>query len=646
MRAFLKRFMQALTDLAVLSSALWLAYLIRFDWKIPAPELRQLYAVWPYVVFLQYAMLLSFEVPRFSWRYAGLRETVRIAAALSVAAAVMTALRLSVPGWRLPGPWSGFSVAVPLSVTAMDYGWSFLGIVGVRAVVRLLFERADRKRRPEERRRAVPTLLLGAGQAGLTVAKELRSRPDLGIEPVGFLDDDPLKKKRTVHGIPVLGPIDRLEESARKYGAKQALVTIAGASGRTMRRINDLCGKAGLPVKVVPGLYEIVGGKVSLSRIRNVAIEDLLGREPVRLDEDSIAKVVRDRVLLVTGAGGTIGSELCRQICRFGPMRLVLVERYENGLFEIHRRLAGEFPEVKTAPCLADVRDAKRLSDVFARHKPVVVFHAAAHKHVPMMEWNPGEAIKNNVLGTKTAADVAATHGVEKFILISTDKAVNPSSVMGASKRAAELYVQSLSTADGGTRFAAVRFGNVLGSSGSVVPLFKEQIAKGGPVTVTDSEMKRYFMTIPEACGLVLQTAALGRGGEIFVLDMGEPMKIVDLARDLIRLSGFRPGEDVEIRFTGVRPGEKLFEELSTSEEENDRTRHPKIFVMRGRPPERDTVAATVKRLAEISADASPETVRRLFAEILPEYSPRSGGGGAGGGGFAADGLRHQAGGR
>jgi FlaA1/EpsC-like NDP-sugar epimerase len=396
------------------------------------------------------------------------------------------------------------------------------------------------------------------------------------------------------------------------------LITIANAPGQQIRRITELCRDANIEMRIIPGIYEIVGDKVNLSRIREVAIEDLLGRAPVELDEDVVGSSINNRVVLVTGAGGSIGSELCRQICRFGPQRLVLVERFENALFEIHRELASAFPQVPIDPRIADVCDAERMAYVFDAVKPEIVFHAAAHKHVPMMEWNPGEAVKNNIGGTRTVADLADRMGVERFVLISTDKAVNPSSVMGVTKRVAEVYLQALSQRSS-TRFVTVRFGNVLGSAGSVIPIFREQIAKGGPITVTHPEMSRYFMTIPEASQLVLQAGAMGQGGEIYILDMGEPVKIVDLARDLITLSGLRPDDDIEIRFSGVRPGEKLREEISTDSEHADKTRHPKIYIGRIKPHEWDTVVLGVDTVMSM-AHGNTDLLRAALGEIVPEY--------------------------
>jgi FlaA1/EpsC-like NDP-sugar epimerase len=612
---------QRVIDVVVLMAAFALAFLLRFDWVLPSPMWERLFVTLPFVVGFQYLLLVAFGVPRFSWRFVGLREAVRVLEAIGVGAAVLLAVR--VVAGQLQGRFPAAEHAlIPIGVTLIDLLLAFLGIAGVRGVRRVLGERSEASRRAAHGHR-VPTLLVGAGQAGLLVAKELDARPDLGIRPVGFLDDDPYKHGSTVHGIPVLGSTDRLAEFARTYGAEQVLIAIANAPGKEIRRIKELCDEAGLPAKIIPGIFQIVGGKVNLSRIRPVSIEDLLRREPVSLEMDAIAGIVRGKSVLVTGAGGSIGSELCRQVCTFGPARLVLVEQAENALFHVHRELVGAHPDLAEGlvPCIADITDKARLEAIFEEHRPELVFHAAAHKHVPMMEWNPGEAVKNNVFGTRAVADVAHARGVDRFVMISTDKAVNPTSVMGCSKRVAEIYVQALAQRSQ-TRFVTVRFGNVLGSNGSVIPIFQEQIARGGPVTVTDPEMRRYFMTIPEACQLVLQAGTMGEGGEIFVLDMGEPVKIVDLARDLITLSGFKPGEDIEIEFTGIRPGEKLFEELSVAEEAADKTRHPKIFVGKFRPHDWTEVQAQLLSLRTVAEEGDAAAVRAKFQEIVPEYHP------------------------
>ena len=612
---------RALLDLLILSAAYWLAYLLRFDWDVPYQMWKRLVFTWPYIVGVQYFLLVLFGIPRFAWRQVGLREAIRIGYAAGLAAAILLGARFLSP---VVIPIFGYALYafIPIGIILIDGTAAFLGITGLLVLSRSFAEKAQaRQRRQVGQPRRIPTLLVGAGQAGLLVAKEIAARPDLGIEPVGFLDDDRLKVGTVVHGIRVLGSTAELPRLRERTGAEQVVITIAGARGADIRRIRQLCDEAGLPAKIVPGIYEIMSGRVNLSRIRPVAIEDLLRREPVKLDEETISAAVQGRTILVTGAGGSIGSELCRQVSRFQPAQLVLVEQAENGLFHIERELRDHFPSVPIAPCIADVCDEKRMASVMERYKPAMVLHAAAHKHVPMMESNPGEAVKNNILGTRRVADLAEAHGVERFVMISTDKAVNPSSVMGATKRIAEMYLQALSQRSK-TSFVTVRFGNVLGSAGSVVPIFQAQIAQGGPVMVTHPEMRRYFMTIPEACQLVLESGAMGKGGEIFILDMGEPVKIVDLARDLIELSGFRPGEDIEIRFTGVRPGEKLFEELSTAEENADKTRHPKIFVGRARRVEWDEIVGRISELIQMADSSDSDAVRALLARAIPDYCP------------------------
>ena len=439
-------------------------------------------------------------------------------------------------------------------------------------------------------------------------------------EPLGFLDDNPSKQGEHIHGVRVLGPIERVTELAETQQIDEIILAIPSLRGREMRRILEICRPTGAQIRTLPGVANLIDGRVTVTQLANVNIEDLLGREPVVLDAEQLATFLENRVALVTGAGGSIGSELCRQVCRFGPRRLVLIEQAENSLFHIERALRAEYPDVDIVPCIADICDTKRIDAIFAAEKPEVVFHAAAHKHVPLMEANPGEAIKNNVFGTRKLADVADRHGVEKFVMVSTDKAVNPTSVMGVSKRVAEIYVQSLSQRSR-TQFVTVRFGNVLGSAGSVVPLFREQIAKGGPITVTHPEMQRYFMTIPEACQLVMQAGAMGHGGEIFVLDMGEPVKIVDLARDLVRLSGLEPDQDIEIKFTGVRPGEKLFEEIAVDEENVDKTKHPKIYVGRFRPQALAEVERGLAELHRLSNGVDVVGIKRAFRRIVPEYA-------------------------
>lgn len=611
---------QALIDVLVLSLAYWAAFVVRFDGIPPLQMIKRLMFTWPYVVGFQFFVLSVAGVPRFVWRYVGLAEAKRIFFAMTGAAAVLLGIRYLSLEIK---PYFGYIqyAFIPAGIILIDQMLGFLAVAGVRVIARLRAERADSNHLRRSSIVEVPTLLVGAGQAGVIVAREIANRPDLGIKAVGFIDDDPYKQRAVIQGLPVLGPVRKIAEIAKRRGATQVLVTIANARGEPLRRIASFCEQANLGVKVIPGIYELLEGKASLSRIRPVSIDDLLGREAIHLETDLLERFIRGKRVLVTGAGGSIGSELCRQVARLQPSMLVLVERSEFHLFTIHQELIAAFPKLVVRPRICDVSDRDRMHTVFGEDKPQVVFHAAAHKHVPMMEWNPGEAIKNNVFGTKLAADMAHEFGAEAFVLISTDKAVNPTSIMGATKRVAEMYVQSLSQ-QSSTKFVAVRFGNVLGSAGSVIPIFQAQIAAGGPIKVTHPDMKRYFMTIPEASQLVMQAAAMGQGGEIFVLDMGEPVKIVDLARDLIRLSGLEPETDIRIEFTGVRPGEKLFEEFGFDAEKMVKTRHDKIYVGKLQPSGLEQMQRHLEWLQSYAPSTSTEQVRAALARVVPEMQP------------------------
>lgn len=611
MSRYLTRSFQAAVDCLMLSVAFWLAFGLRFELSIPAVYQQVAISSWPYVIAIEYLVMVVVGVTRHSWRYVSLRETSRIGLALALSTSVLLALRFSVEHLPAALRFAG----LPLGVIGSNLLLCFVGLVAARALRRVWGEARERKHRRTGIART-RVLLIGAGQAGVLVAREIAGRPDLALQPVGFLDDDLAKVGLHISGLPVLGTTARIADIAQRKRVQKVLITIANAAGADIRRITMRCREAGLETRIIPGIYELVGDRVNLSRLREVAIEDLLGREPVQLDEQQVAESIRGATIMVTGAGGSIGSELCRQVCRFGPGRLILVERFENALFEIHRELTSTFPGVAVVPRVADVTDEKRMDALFAQWRPAAVFHAAAHKHVPLMEENPGESIKNNVGGTRLMADLADRYQVERFVMVSTDKAVNPTSVMGATKRVAEIHVQSLAGRSR-TRYVTVRFGNVLGSNGSVIPIFKEQIARGGPVTITHPDMQRYFMTIPEASQLVLQAGAMGQGGEIFILDMGQPVKIVDLACDLITLSGLRPHVDIAIEFTGIRPGEKLFEELATDAEHADKTRHPKIFIGRTKPGN----PAAIDTLLAVASKGSAQDIRSALAAVVPEYS-------------------------
>ena len=618
----LRRAAKILLDLGILAAAFCLAFLLRFEGSLPGPMARTMCTYLPFVVV---GKLIVFGVAgnfRLGWRYTSLRDAL----SLLKWSVPVTALLLC---WRVLGVASGLSLSlhgaqnpVPVGVILLDLALSFLGLAGVRAAVRLLSERRDYQL-PKSAETSevcpIPTLLIGAGRAGVMVANEIAARRDIGILPVGFLDDDPNLSGIELGGVPVLGTISQLDAIVRRFQVQQALITIAHRSGVAIRRIVQLCEASGIATKIIPSLSEIVEGRINLSRIRKVDIEDLLRRDPVSLDSQKIHGIVHEKTVLVTGAGGSIGSELCRLISREEPGVLVLVERAENSLFHIHRELVESFPSLRIVPSIADICDEERMEGIFSEFRPSLVLHAAAHKHVPMMEWNPCEAVKNNVLGTRSIATLSHTWDVDRFVMISTDKAVNPTSVMGVSKRVAELLIQAFAQKST-TRFMTVRFGNVLGSAGSVVPIFQQQIAKGGPVTVTHPEMKRYIMTIPEACQLVLQAGCMGTGGEIFILDMGEPVKIVDIARDLIKLSGLVPDHDVEIRFTGIRPGEKLFEELFLGEEHTRKTQHPRIFIGQGKVPDWIHIDGQVSELGELAQESATEQIYAKCREIVPEY--------------------------
>jgi FlaA1/EpsC-like NDP-sugar epimerase len=592
--------------LALWAAAVLLAFLLRFDFEIP-PSYAKLLAFWlPVLLGCRIVAFHRYGLFRGLWRYTGARDLISIVKATTIGTVLLI------------GALIATSNAVPRSIVAIEWLNAIVLIGGSRFAFRTLRRRGTAHPVDGEHCRH-RILIVGAGDAGEMLLREIQRNQSARYHPVGFVDDDHGKLGEHIHGVRVRGRVSDLPRLAVELKVDEVVIAVPSASGAQMRRIVEECKAADVRFKTIPGIDHLIDGRVTVNQLRDVAIEDLLGRDPVELDMEAISQELKGHVVMVSGAGGSIGSEICRQLCRFAPSALLLVERAENNLFNIHRELQAKHPESTLVPCIADVSDGARMEALFTQHGPTVVFHAAAHKHVPMMEWNSGEAIKNNVLGTKTLADTADRFGVHRFVMISTDKAVNPTSVMGVSKRVAEIYVQALSQRSR-TRFVTVRFGNVLGSAGSVIPIFKEQIAAGGPVTVTHPEMQRYFMTIPEASQLVLQAGAMGHGGEIFILDMGEPVKIADLARDLITLSGFKPDVDIELKFTGVRPGEKLFEELSVNAESAEKTRHPKIFVGRFRPSHWDMLQRQLRELGEL-ADR-PKEVRKKFAEIVPEFRP------------------------
>ncbi|MCK6484817.1 MAG: polysaccharide biosynthesis protein [Phycisphaerae bacterium] len=571
--------------------------------------------VW-FPVIIKVVVFYLLGLYRAFWRYVGMRDAVQVFRATTWSTCLFILVYLLDRVISKADPFAVF-YEFPESIFILDWGATIVLVIGARAAVRLYYEES----------RLVASgglsrcLILGAGNTGEALLREIFRMPEDRYRVAGFLDDDPGKQAARIHDVPVLGTLDEVRAIAEQYHVSDLLIAMPNIKQKRLQIIVKLCQGTNLRFRTVPALPDVVAGRVSVSQMRDVDINDLLGRDPVQLDNAAIAAFIENRRVVVTGAGGSIGSEICRQVARYKPARIVLIEQAENNLFQIDRELSALAPDVPRCGRVADIADAARIERVFDEERPQVVFHAAAHKHVPLMETNIGEAIKNNVRGTMLVAEAACRSGVEKFVMISTDKAVNPTSVMGCSKRVAELGLQHLGRRHD-TQFITVRFGNVLGSSGSVVPIFQEQIARGGPVTVTHPDMTRYFMTIPEATQLVLQAAAMGSGGEIFVLDMGEPVRIVDLARQMITLMGFRPGEDVEIMFTGIRPGEKLFEELSVCGEDMSPTQHEKIYVWRQRQEDWDRIADEIDDLVCQADRASTADLKRMLKRMVPEYQP------------------------
>jgi FlaA1/EpsC-like NDP-sugar epimerase len=593
-------------DLAAAAAAWVLAYLLRLNFELYFPYSVAVWRDIIWIVPLQGVIFWRLRMYRGLWRYASLPDLRRI---LFAAALGALAIALVITLFRIGG--------VPRSVIVL-YPLLLAAITGGSRLMYRAWKEGHLARLPATEAKSV--VILGAGSAASSLLKSVGRNPDWHF--VGLLDDDPTKLRREIHGLRVLGPLDALPAIAARHDVDLAIIAMPGATHTGRRRALDLCTQAGVAALTVPSYEDLVSGRVTVSQLRPIELDDLLGRDPVALDTQGLADWLRGRVVLVTGAGGSIGAELTRQILRFAPARLVALEANEFALYTLEQELAGKHDGTRIAYVIGDVKNRRRVDDVFETYRPTTVFHAAAYKHVPLMEeTNAWEAVQNNALGTWRVAKAALAHGVEKFVLVSTDKAVNPTNVMGASKRLAEMLCRGLS--DGKTRFVAVRFGNVLGSTGSVIPKFRKQIADGSPVTVTHPEIRRYFMSIPEAAQLVLQAGLMGRGGEIFVLDMGEPVKIVDLARDLIRLSGLTE-DDVKIAFTGLRPGEKLYEELLADDETTARTPHPKLRIMKAdAQPTRAFLDDAVAWL-EQEAVVPDADVRAGLAARIPEYRPAS----------------------
>ena len=604
MRSYLLPGLLLIVDVITIIGVALISLLIRFDGYITSHYLHQMIDALPIMVISYIVMLLSMHLYTRIWRYAGMREMVAVLIATTLGA-----------GLFYTGMYV-FDKSLPRSIYLISWILS-TGVIGIgRMVLHYIAMQYGGKQSTDAD--MVNTLIIGAGDAGATIAREIERYHKRSRKVIGFIDDDESKFNRLMGGVRILGNRHDIPSIVKENKVKEIIIAMPSVTRNEIRNIMEICSPLKCKVNTLPGMYQLLDDEVLVSHLHPVSIEDLLERDEVRLDMDIVEHYIRDKVVLVTGAGGSIGSEICRQIMRVGPKTLLLLGHGENSIYLINQELKNIYKDGPIIPIIADIRDKQQLDQIFTQYNPQVVFHAAAHKHVPLMEIQPMAAVLNNIYGTRNVADVAGRHGVERFVMISTDKAVNPTSVMGATKRVAEKVIISMNdTYD--TKYITVRFGNVLGSRGSVIPLFKKQIEAGGPVTVTDPEMTRYFMTIPEASQLVLQAGAMGKGGEVFLLDMGEPVKIIDLARNMIRLSGLEPDKDIHIKITGLRPGEKKYEELLTSEEGTNRTNHTKIFEAPLDTVDRDWL---IDKIATFDSCETDMDVIGVLQDIIPTYTP------------------------
>ena len=604
MRSYLLPGLLLIVDVITIIGVALISLLIRFDGYITSHYLHQMIDALPIMVISYIVMLLSMHLYTRIWRYAGMREMVAVLIATTLGA-----------GLFYTGMYV-FDKSLPRSIYLISWILS-TGVIGIgRMILHYIAMRYGGKQSTDAD--MVNTLIIGAGDAGATIAREIERYHKRSRKVIGFIDDDESKFNRLMGGVRILGNRHDIPSIVKENKVKEIIIAMPSVTRNEIRNIMEICSPLKCKVNTLPGMYQLLDDEVLVSHLHPVSIEDLLERDEVRLDMDIVEHYIRDKVVLVTGAGGSIGSEICRQIMRVGPKQLLLLGHGENSIYLINQELKNIYKDGPIIPIIADIRDKQQLDQIFTQYNPQVVFHAAAHKHVPLMEIQPMAAVLNNIYGTRNVADVAGRHGVERFVMISTDKAVNPTSVMGATKRVAEKVIISMNdTYD--TKYITVRFGNVLGSRGSVIPLFKKQIEAGGPVTVTDPEMTRYFMTIPEASQLVLQAGAMGKGGEVFLLDMGEPVKIIDLARNMIRLSGLEPDKDIHIKITGLRPGEKKYEELLTSEEGTNRTNHTKIFEAPLDTVDRDWL---IEKISTFDSCETDMDVIGVLQDIIPTYTP------------------------
>ena len=598
-----------LLDIMSIVVASFAALYVRFDFSfagIPAEYLMKFERIIPFNILLTLLFFALWKLYKSVWRYASATELLNIVFA-TTCAAIAQIILCNVMNQKMPRSYYMIYWFLLFGMCCViRFSYRILRLINSKRI-----DRADKENRNN-------VLLIGAGAAGNAILKEIESSSYLNLNVKCIIDDNPGCHGKFLRGVPIVGGRDKIIDAVGQYAVDEIIFAIPSANTQTRKEILDICKESGCKLRTLPGIYQLINGDVSVSKLKEVEIEDLLGRDPIEINTEEVLNYVSGKVVLVTGGGGSIGSELCRQIAGHHPKQLVIVDIYENNAYDIQQELIRKHPELNLQVLIASVRNTARINDIFATYRPNIVFHAAAHKHVPLMEVSPNEAIKNNVMGTYKTAKAADKYGAEKFVLISTDKAVNPTNVMGASKRICEMVIQMMNQKSE-TNFVAVRFGNVLGSNGSVIPLFKKQIAEGGPVTVTDPRIIRYFMTIPEAVSLVLQAGAYAHGGEIFVLDMGKPVKILDLATNLIKLSGYKVGEDIEIKFTGLRPGEKMYEELLMDEEGLKKTANKMIFI--GKPIDFDTEVFE-KQLEELILHAKQEDkdIRKEIKDIVPTY--------------------------
>jgi len=617
-------FVILLLDIFLLFCSIYSSFLIRFDFVIPEPFWNSFISILPYFLCIKLICFYFFDLYRGMWRYTSLNDLMNIVKASTTATICIILLILYIHRFEK------FS----RSVFILDWCLTIFFIAGLRVFTRLCFAQFTETIGFKEikdavlkvfrlnRKKGRGVLIIGAGDCGEMICREFHENASIQSHVIGFLDDDISKKGRKIHGIPVLGKINDLDRIVEFTGAEEVVIAIPSASAKRMRQIVATCKEVDINFKTVPDMGELIDGKIKVSAIRNVEYRDLLGRKPVHLDKFEIGKYLGNKNVFVTGAAGSIGAGLCRQICRYAPKRIILFERAESPLYELDLELTKSFPKIKVIPVLGDIQNKGELKKTFELLTPNIIFHAAAYKHVPMLEQYPWKAVENNIFGTRNLMEIADQFNCEKFVFVSTDKAVNPFNIMGASKRITEMIVQNQGVSEqSDTDFITVRFGNVIGSVGSVIPLFKRQIKEGGPVTVTHPEIIRYFMMIPEACQLILQAGAMGTGGEIFILEMGKPVKIDNMARDLIKFSGFEPDVDIKIEYTGLRPGEKLYEELMTDQENVIPTSHDKILVLNSRQVDMSVLKNRLDQLKEESIKRNSDNIKKLFKKIVPEYN-------------------------